>query len=319
MRSARRHRRRGCAALLLVGALVLPTLGCGTGTAAAPAVASHKTALESGPGTPIADGFVVAPDSKLVGVAFPRDPDGWVAVLAVDANPLRVVDAYLAQAAAHGLHASPQCTVDYPKGPTYRQELLDDQHKPRPGAQSISCTTGTDNGSGGPWWYLFLHWGTLYDRTVSFTSAYMEYAPAGKSAPVAASRAPSQMPTMTSWKRPTTATVGQRFDGDYAGLNIGHRPGLFVAPGSELAAPVADTDCGTGGLAAVLKTSGSAEVVRSYVQQFMDNDFPPGPPRQIRHSGATVMAGRVAGGGDLSLTQFTSHGTHWLLILRCND
>ena len=31
------------------------------------------------------------------------------------------------------------------------------------------------------------------------------------------------------------------------------------------------------------------------------------------------MTGTDAGGGDLSLTQLTVHGTHWMLILRCND
>src|SRR5438309_4789102 len=93
-------RRRPAAA---VATLLLSLTACGPGTASGPglAVAPTRTVLMSGPGTPIADGFVVAPDSKLVGVAFPQPSGGWVAVLSVDANPLRVVDGYLAQAAAH--------------------------------------------------------------------------------------------------------------------------------------------------------------------------------------------------------------------------
>ena len=256
----------------------------------------------------------------LIGTAFPQASGSWVAVLSIDDQPLRVVSNYLAQAAAHGLHTSPQCMADYPRGRTYTQEPLDDVHRPRAGAQAVTCTASTDTTNGGSWWYLFVHWGTLYDRTVSFTSAYMEYKPTHSGPSVPTSHAPRTMPTMRSWRRPATPAQGQRFDGDYAGLNIGRRPGLYVVPGSRLAAPVADTNCGTGGMAAVLENTGGEDVVHAYAEQMADNEFPPGPPRPIPGGdGATVLTGQVAGGGDLSLTQVTRQGKRWLLILRCGD
>jgi hypothetical protein len=130
----------------------------------------------------------------------------------------------------------------------------------------------------------------------------------------------ANMPAMLTWQRPAIASTGQRFDGDFTGLNIGRRPGLYVVAGSQLAAPVADNGCTTGGLAAVLETTGSQQVVRAYAGQFADNEFPPAPAAAVPgDSGATVMTGHVAGGGDLSLTQLTQSGRHWLLIVRCND
>jgi hypothetical protein len=43
------------------------------------------------------------------------------------------------------------------------------------------------------------------------------------------------------------------------------------------------------------------------------------PHDGIRPVPSGLAAPTVAGGGDISLTQVTSRGEHWLLIQRCND
>jgi hypothetical protein len=241
------------------------------------------------------------------GVAFPQRR-GWVAVLTVS-EPLQALQAYVQQAAQHGFTVDVQCAADFPRGRSYTQLPLDDSTATTARAQALSCEAHAGDGESGRW-RLFLHWGTLYDRSITFTSAVMEYQPfPSLRRPVRPPRTPQKMPAMIDWRPPQVVGTGRRFDGDFTGVT------LRVADGSQLVAPVADNGCTTGGFAAVLRATGPGDVASAYTKQFADNGFPPGPAERLPGGDGAVFSE----GSDVSLTRLTKNGVRWLLIQRCND
>jgi hypothetical protein len=90
------------------------------------------------PGTPLFDGFAVAPGSRLMGPVF-IDAGQSIAVLTVDSDPVRVYDEYAAQARRLGLpvHASGRCsTARHPVGSSCGMQRSPSAAFPNPNPRS---------------------------------------------------------------------------------------------------------------------------------------------------------------------------------------
>jgi hypothetical protein len=120
--SASRTRRRSKVGAVAVAVLVLA--GCADRDTASPPASVADLAVDTAPaGTPLADGFVVAENSALVGEVFPvlrtQDPgaprtgpqSGWTAQMVVLADPVGVFNDYIRQARDLGYDTQGGCTV----------------------------------------------------------------------------------------------------------------------------------------------------------------------------------------------------------------
>jgi len=290
------------------------TYSLGAHLACLPQPIQPRQAPGPGPGREIQDGWVVAPDSHLDGVAFPDSDGGWTAIMTIDDHPLAVLQAYLAQAAAHGIPTQVQCEAHIPRGRLYTLQLLDDSKPISQRVQAIVCRASGGQNTNAPTWLLYLHWGTYYDRKgPTFASLVMQVHPSGsKPRAVPVTHAPQVMPSMINWTRPTIPAIRQQFDGNYTGAT------LHVAEGSTVVAPIADDSCGSAAIDAVLHAAAPSNAADDYLKQFAASGITPGPTKPLAAS-ATITQGSVAGGTTASLIQLTRGTDHWLIIQLCND
>jgi hypothetical protein len=284
----------------------------------------------AGPGSPLPDGFTVAPGSYLVGPVLrtgtrvwfkgtPVPEEGWSALFLVDGDPYEVFDHYRAAAAragvATGFNAPYQvCGGNEVSGFECRDSggfSYAWDRPPDPGPNiSMYLERHAANEHLPPASHLLLNFSRVLDPAGATAATPAD--PPGETTGPPAPPFPTDWPALWS-------------PGDPIGANLSilaDRKTLVVEPGTRLLAPPAPfTFCATGGFGAVFEVTGDpAAVVAGYDRQFRDAGF-----QRSTKAGMALPAGPAAlyyasGGGELEArTISTPNGPTYLRLWRCND